>query len=646
MLISKNWGILGATLACAVLTGCNSGSSSSTPLPDNNIPPVAVATWPSSGSVSKPVSLNASGSFDPDGDVLTYKWTLTSKPAGSSASLPSSTNTSIVSFTPDVPGSFGIRLVVNDGKVDSQAYTGVFTALANQAPTAAGYWNSSAPVLLPVTLDASGSSDPDGDTLTYKWSITTKPSNSSATLPVSTTSSSVQFVPDATGDFTIQLVVNDGKVDSTPFTKTISIYNTKPVAAIAASLSGISNLSSLSLGTTVKITGGGSTDADGHQLSYAWDVVAKPATSSMDLSNATGQDVDITLDAFGEYTFQLVVNDGWEDSLAATFQLAAKQEQVALDFQVIDAEYSEQLNRIVMVAADPARLITFDPSTRQFTELALPLTPSSVSVSPSGTYAAVGHNAYVSYVNLSTNTLVKTLSVSADVLDVVLADNGYIYAFPRIDQWESIYSINISTGAQTDSGGWTIYAGTKAKLHPSGTAMYGADNGLSPSDIEKYDISKGTATYLYDSPYHGDYAMCGDLWFSEDGSRIFTACGNVFRSSTVQAEDMLYNGALEGMKAVESLDHSQETGIIAAIPGEWWDDTTSDATVRFFEAQYLGYQRTDNLAMFLTPVGAYAPNGKFVFLRSDGKQYFVIARADGSAGMLHDYAILLSEVSN
>ena len=45
--------------------------------------------------------------------------------------------------------------------------------------------------------------------------------------------------------------------------------------------------------------------------------------------------------------------------------------------------------------------------------------------------------------------------------------------------------------------------------------------------------------------------MCGNLWFSEDGRRIFTACGNVFRSATSKAEDMTYNGKMDGVGQIE-----------------------------------------------------------------------------------------------
>jgi hypothetical protein len=97
-----------------------------------------------------------------------------------------------------------------------------------------------------------------------------------------------------------------------------------------------------------------------------------------------------------------------------------------LSFRVIDAEYSKLLNKIIAVASQPSnQLHIYDPVTETDTTVNLNLVPTCVSVSPDGLYAAVGHNAWISYVNLSTGTLVKTVAVTADVFDVVLADNEY-----------------------------------------------------------------------------------------------------------------------------------------------------------------------------------------------------------------------------
>ena len=212
---------------------------------------------------------------------------------------------------------------------------------------------------------------------------------------------------------------------------------------------------------------------------------------------------------------------------------------------LIDSEYSDQLERIVMVSSEPSQLHIYDPITENDVTVDLPLPPNCVSVGPNGIYAAVGHDAFISYVNLQNATVEKMLDVSADVFDIVLAGNGYVYAMPRRDQWENIRCIEIAKNIETLHSGNSVYAGTQMKLHPAGKAIYGADNGISPSDIEKYSIENGTAKYLYDSPYHGDYSMGGDLWISEDGLRIFTKSGNAFKSSEVQDQDMKYNGSLK-----------------------------------------------------------------------------------------------------
>jgi hypothetical protein len=155
-----------------------------------------------------------------------------------------------------------------------------------------------------------------------------------------------------------------------------------------------------------------------------------------------------------------------------------------LPFHVVDAEFSAELNALVMISTGPNQLHVYYPDTRQLTSIDLPpIAPSSVSVSPDGRTAAVGHDAWVSYVDLTARS-VKAIPTSVDVYDVVLAGNGWIYAFPRRDQWCSIVGVEIATGRQVDSSN-SIYAGTVARLHPSGTAMYGADRGLMPSDIEK-----------------------------------------------------------------------------------------------------------------------------------------------------------------
>ena len=77
-----------------------------------------------------------------------------------------------------------------------------------------------ADVLSTVSLAGSGS-DPDGGTVTYQWSVTTRPTGSSS-QPATATAASTNFYLDASGSYTLQLCVTDDEGEraccSTPIT--------------------------------------------------------------------------------------------------------------------------------------------------------------------------------------------------------------------------------------------------------------------------------------------------------------------------------------------------------------------------------------------------------------------------------------------
>jgi hypothetical protein len=309
---------------------------------------------------------------------------------------------------------------------------------------------------------------------------------------------------------------------------------------------------------------------------------------------------------------------------------------------VAQAAYSASLQRIVMTDGSPNALYVYDPATGAESSAALALPPQCLGVSPDGRYAVVGHNAWISYVDLTAGQVVKTIPVTADIGDCVLGANGWAYLFPRVDQWVALHSVEIATGVEVNTSSWSIYAGERAVLSPTDPgALYTVTAGLSPAQIERWDVSGGAATYKWESPYWGDYPMGPDLWFSADGARLFTAAGTAFRTSSTQSQDLVYGGQLSGLSGVKHLDCSSSE--IAAIPATYgWDPSTAskDTTVELFNTTYLGHQDRISLPWWSVGGNAFPTHGLFVFHGADGTKRYVIVQADGASGLLHDTAVL------
>jgi hypothetical protein len=303
----------------------NDGTVNSTPstvtISSTNTAPVANAGPNQVVTAPAPVQLDGSGSTDADGNTLTYRWSLTSVPSGSTAVL-SSTTAVKPTFTADLAGTYIAQLIVNDGFVDSAASTVTITSNQPLQPTAKAGDNQTVAKGALVTLDGSKSSDPQGLPLTFKWSLTSKPVGSTAVLS-NTAIANPTFTADLGGTYVAQLIVNDGVLDSQPSSVTIKTTNTQPVAN-----AGVNRF--VATGATVALDGTGSHDADNDPLTFSWTFTSRPPGSSAVLVNANTATPTFTADVAGTYVVQLIVNDGLQDSLPSTVSITAGQNPITL----------------------------------------------------------------------------------------------------------------------------------------------------------------------------------------------------------------------------------------------------------------------------------------------------------------------------
>lgn len=287
-----------------------SSADDQTRISTQNSAPVADA---GSGATTHPdhgVSLDGSGSFDPDGDLLTYQWTLAAQPDGSAAAL-SHADTATSTLIPDLPGEYAVQLMVTDQWGLASDPDGVTISTTNTMPAADAGPDQSVIVLgSTVQLDGTQSYDLDGDPITHAWRLTTVPSGSQAMLD-DAGSQTPRFVADVHGTSVAELLVSDPWSQSAPDTVAVGFENIRPVADAGQNQSVVQQ-------DRVYLDGSGSHDANGDRLTFRWSLVSAPQGSQAALSDPSAVNPSYDADLPGAYIAQLIVDDGFVDSEPST----------------------------------------------------------------------------------------------------------------------------------------------------------------------------------------------------------------------------------------------------------------------------------------------------------------------------------------
>jgi len=178
------------------------------PKPVTNRPPVLSSVGDKTVAEGETLTISLHAT-DPDNDRIVY----------SAAGLPKNAaidpGTGIFRFDPDYnqSGEYQVTFTASDGKGGSDSETIKITVTnTNRLPVARVNAPGEVKVGERVTLDGSGSYDPDGDTLTFEWRQVSGPGVSLTGASASTPS----FTPKKEGTYVFELVVRDEESPSSP----------------------------------------------------------------------------------------------------------------------------------------------------------------------------------------------------------------------------------------------------------------------------------------------------------------------------------------------------------------------------------------------------------------------------------------------
>jgi hypothetical protein len=181
--------------------------------------------------------------------------------------------------------------------------------------------------------------------------------------------------------------------------------------------------------------------------------------------------------------------------------------------------------------------------------------------------------------------------------------------------------------------------------------LFLAEEGLTPSRVDRCDVTASTIECVdaEDGADWGVYELCGNLWLSADGARIYTACGVTLSvPQDVSVDACAYGGALDGVDAIQHMSEAPEVQRVVLIPGFASkdgpsDDSTppGDMVIRVHETQYLGFVAQYELPPFPLPGGGVSiAHGRFVFTTPSMDTFYTIVQADPSSASPNAFAIV------
>ncbi|MEG0884255.1 MAG: hypothetical protein RSH52_23775, partial [Janthinobacterium sp.] len=555
---------LGASLlTMAMLAGCGGGSGS-----DGSVvtPPAAVVPQPAIlfagavsaaaegadaiGSMGAPIELDAGGSKDSEGNALSFAWSIVSKPTDSSLRLESPAAAKL-GFQADALGSYVFKLRVTNSK-GGFAEKNVTVLVNNRVPNAVIVVNATftaqpvvkTPVAVSIgsgiVLDATGSSDADGDKVSTTWELIQKPAGSTSQLFAA--GQTARFSPDVLGLYKVRARGADGKGAYAETVYQFDVNNSIPTGVIQGTVAVVSrDKQTVPVGQPVVTSGILSYDEGGAQLTYAWAVDSRPAGSVAVLGAATAAVPSFTPDVAGAYVLSLTVGNGRQTAVAYLNlnAVTSTSSVVALPFKPLDMRYSQAVDRLVVVTAEPNAMKIINPANGAIVSIDLPTTVKAFNLSPDGKLAGVLHDSVVSLVDLATGTVLKSTGTGGTQTEVFVTNDGVVFLSGQTlasSARPAVAVINARTGQALpplDFGaGGGFYGVLRGAFAVSKNKAFLSQGGS--SSLSYFTIDPQTNAIVDSGSVYGDYYMMAPFFLSPKEDLLFSANGSYFNTDTLK----------------------------------------------------------------------------------------------------------------
>lgn len=582
--------------------GCgNRCTSSSCTL--NRPPLVDLGPSPVTGVPVKKSFTLVNGTTDPDGDSMSYSWTLSSSPGGSTLVLsPAAKIARNLVFTPDVPGDYVFTFTVTDLPLPGLSSSGSVTINAVNLPPVV------TPALATVIWERNVGTltigmnvyDENSDLIDCTWSIC-RPGTATcfepppAAPPQFTAPNAApgvaKSIPFPTGNLE---GIDEGRWDVTlacsdPYvlvdtlgTTEVTVINTPPTVTVPATRT--FNLGADAASTPLANIVASATDDNVVDPidSWNWTLVVKPAGSLLTTANIGASTATSTVtfkpDVPGLYQFDVTACDppayvpvyvDPERQGCTTARVdATVYEYIRLLAPVwssaapVDAAFAKASGRLVLAGPDASAGGLWDYDLTGGTapiKTSLTGVPNAVTLTPNGATAVAGDGANVYQVLLGNPATLTTHSPSPLSIGDLISVNGTdVFLFGEETTLpQRYYSLNLSNATFTAG---PRYGNFGAAVTGSNDTWFFADtynNQLFRYRLQGQNPTQESAMTSY---------TAGALWSSANGAHVFASDGAIYPVLATPLPTLTpLTGANLGISGIRSVDTATDESVVLAV---------------------------------------------------------------------------------
>jgi hypothetical protein len=293
-----------------------------------------------------------------------------------------------------------------------------------------------------------------------------------------------------------------------------------------------------------------------------------------------------------------------------------------LSFRLRAADYSKSLDRLVMASDDVTELSITNPQTNEERVVPLRFKGISVVVDPTGNVAAVGHDGWVSLVDLVTGAVTREYPVVTDANWIVWGGNGFLYLFSQ-RSGQSVVNLRLADGS------WTLVENTSevrhGRLQPGSSTVY--------IGVQRWSTGNGALAFESQSQSAG--VNCPELfWFYERGDRMLTTCSEVRRVTGNPADDLNSGGVFSPNTRLRWAEHShlrRSVAVVGAVDSSFSSTISDEVRLYGDEQSTLAGRRA-----FATGV-----RGRYVFWNQGGSAVYALGSPETNAGVQSPAQVLV-----